>query len=96
MQFDGIRVDHGALGQGAQDLLASAREIQARLDQLEGELRPLATGWTGRARESYDVAKARWDRAIADMVLLLQDTSIGVDAANADYQAADRRGAQRF
>lgn len=96
MSFDGIRVDHGALGQGAQDLLGAARAIQGRLDQLEGDLRPLAGDWSGQARAAYDVAKARWDQAIADMVLLLQDTSSGVDLANADYQAADRRGAQRF
>jgi WXG100 family type VII secretion target len=94
--FDGIRVDHGALGHGAQDLLGAARGIQARLDQLEGDLRPLATDWTGAAREAYARAKTRWDQAIADMVLLLQDAGTGVESSNAEYLAADRRGANRF
>lgn len=94
--FDGIKVNHGALSQGAQDLLGAAKGIQARLDQLEGDLKPLATNWTGSARQSYDTAKARWDQAIAEMILLLQDTSTGVDSSNAEYMAADRRGADRF
>lgn len=94
--FDGIKVNHGALGQGAHDLLAAAQGIRARLDQLDADLGPLAGGWSGRAKQSYDATKARWDRAIGEMVLLLQDTSRGVDASNAEYEAADRRGADRF
>lgn len=94
--FDGITVNHGALSQGSQDLLGAARGIQARLEQLEGELKPLASDWTGSARQSYDVAKARWDGAIAEMVLLLQDTSTGLESSNAAYLAADQRGARRF
>lgn len=94
--FDGIKVNHGALSQGAQDLLGAAKGIQSRLDQLEGDLRPLATDWTGSAKEAYAQAKARWDQAIADMILLLQDTSASVDNSNAEYMAADRRGANRF
>ena len=94
--FDGIKVNHGALSQGAQDLLGAAKGIQSRLDQLEGDLKPLATDWTGSAREAYVQAKARWDQAIADMILLLQDTGASVDSSNAEYIAADKRGANRF
>lgn len=94
--FNGIRVDHGALGQGAQDLLGAARGVQARLDGLEADLRPLAGGWTGQAREAYDGAKARWDRAIAEMIAMLHETGASVDAANAEFRSTDQRLAQQF
>lgn len=94
--FDGIRVDHAALGQGAQDLVAAARGIQSRLDGLEADLRPLAGDWTGQAREAYEVAKARWDQAIAEMIAMLQETGASVDAANAEFRATDQRLAQQF
>lgn len=94
--FDGINVQHGRLDAGAQDVMTAAKDIQSRLDQLEGDLKPLATDWTGSAREAYVQAKARWDQAIADMILLLQDTGASVDSSNAEYMAADKRGANRF
>jgi 6 kDa early secretory antigenic target len=93
---DGILVDHGALARGAQDLLGAAGSIRSRLDQLDGDLRPLATDWTGAARDAYARAQQRWDRAMAEMVVLLRDVGAGVDGANADYHVADRRGAGRF
>lgn len=94
--FDGIRVDHAALGQGAQDMVGAARAVQARLNALEADLRPLAGGWTGQARDAYDGAKARWDRAIAEMIALLLETGASVDAANAEFRTTDQRLAQQF
>jgi len=43
-----------------------------------------------------DQAKAKWDQAMAEMTLLLQQASQGVDSSNAEYKAADARGANRF
>jgi uncharacterized protein YukE len=45
---------------------------------------------------AYDQAKAKWDQAMSEMTLLLQQASQGVDASNAEYKAADARGANRF
>ena len=41
-------------------------------------------------------AKAKWDQAMQEMTLLLQQASQGVDSSNAEYKAADARGANRF
>ncbi len=96
MSFDGIKVQHGKLDQGSADVMQGAKDIQARLDELEGDLKPLASDWTGAARGAYDEAKAKWDKAIADMITLLQQASANVSTSNDEYKAADSRGANRF
>jgi 6 kDa early secretory antigenic target len=96
MSFDGIKVQHGHLDAGAADVMRAAKDIEARLDQLENELNPLKSDWNGHAKTAYDQAKATWDRAMAEMTLLLQQAGQGVDSSNAEYRAADARGANRF
>lgn len=96
MSFDGIKVEHGKLDQGSADVMAAAKDIQTRLDTLEDELKPLASDWTGAAKEAYREAKATWDKAIADMIALLEQASLNVDSSNQEYKAADARGAGRF
>ena len=96
MSFDGIRVDHGALDQAAADLKATARQIESRLNELEDELRPLASDWTGSAKESYRQAKNTWDTAMSEMIQLLEQVGIAVSTSNSEYKAADNRGAGRF
>jgi 6 kDa early secretory antigenic target len=96
MSFDGIRVNHGALEQAAADLKAYAGKIDGRLNDLEGQLKPLQSDWTGAAKESYHVAKGQWDKAIAEMIQLLNDVSIAVGESNTEYKSADARGAGRF
>jgi WXG100 family type VII secretion target len=96
MSFDGIKVEHGKLDQGSADVMAAAKDIQSRLDTLEDELKPLASDWTGAAKEAYREAKATWDKAIADMIVLLEQASTNVDTSNQEYKAADARGAGRF
>ncbi len=96
MSFDGIKVEHGKLDQGSADVMAAAKDIQTRLDNLEDDLKPLANDWTGAAKEAYREAKATWDKAIADMIVLLEQASANVDTSNTEYKAADTRGANRF
>ena len=67
-----------------------------RMNQLESELNPLKADWNGNAKMAYDQAKAKWDQAMSEMTLLLQQASQGVDSSNAEYKAADARGANRF
>jgi WXG100 family type VII secretion target len=96
MSFDGIKVQHGRLEQGAADVMSAAKDIEARLDALESELNPLRSDWNGNAKLAYDQAKAKWDAAMSDMILLLNDASRGVAASNDEYRAADNRGRDRF
>lgn len=94
--FDGLLVDHAALDQAAQDLSNAVRDIDARMNQLEDELAPLQSEWTGRAKDQYAISKQRWNTAIYEMLTVLGQTSSSVTQSNADYISADQRGAASF
>ena len=96
MELDGLRVDHAGLDRAADDLRGIVTRIDARMHLLEQELGPLRSQWVGDAQQAYTVAKARWDGAILEMRDLLTLTSQQVTLSNADYRAADARGARSF
>ncbi len=96
MTLDGLRVNHGGLDMAAQDLYTAVKEIDDRMNRLESELAPLRSDWSGNAQTAYHAAKTKWDAAIQDMRNLLDQTSQTVHQSNADYKAADQRGAAAF
>ncbi len=96
MNTDGIRVRHSALDQAAADMSNTVKAIDDRMNRLESELEPLRSDWHGQAQTAYTVAKAKWDAAIAEMRDLLDQSHRTVSDSNAEYMAADRRGAAQF
>ena len=96
MTLDGLRVNHAGLETAAADLLQAVKDIDDRMTRLENELAPLKSDWTGNAQTAYHVAKGKWDTAIEEMRLLLEDTGRTVNTSNDEYRAADRRGAALF
>ena len=96
MSMDGIRVNHGELDGAVDNLNVAVGRIDERLNQLENELAPLKSDWSGNAQLTYTQAKAKWDNAIGEMKLLLQDTSNAVRDSNQSYKDADKRGAAAF
>ena len=97
MDLDGLRVDHAGLDRTADDLRMIVTRIDARMQLLDGRAGPAACA-VGRRRASsrYVAAKARWDIAIHEMRDLLRLTSEQVAVSNAEYRAADARGARSF
>lgn len=96
MTLDGLRVNHAGLDTAADDMSRTVTEIDGRLDRLEQELAPLRSQWAGNAQQAYEAARTRWDLAIKEMRDLLQETSRTVTQSNAEYRAADQRGAASF
>jgi 6 kDa early secretory antigenic target len=96
MNLDGIRVNHAALDQAAQDMYQTVKDIDDRMNRLESELAPLKSDWHGNAQNAYTTAKAKWDWAIQEMRDLLDESHQTVYQSNAEYQAADKRGAAAF
>ena len=96
MNLDGIRVNHAALDQAAQDMYQTVKDIDDRMNRLESELAPLKSDWHGNAQQAYTTAKAKWDWAIQEMRDLLDESHQTVYQSNAEYKAADKRGAAAF
>ncbi|TYL54894.1 WXG100 family type VII secretion target [Nocardioides sp. BGMRC 2183] len=94
--IDGLRVNHAALDQAAADIGTTVRKMDERLDRLERELEPLRSQWSGDQQLAYHVAKGKWDGAMNDLRTVLNDSGSTVNVSNAEYAAADRRGANRF
>ena len=94
--LDGLRVQHGALDQAAADMFQTVKDIDDRMNRLEGDLAPLQSDWSGNAQAAYNTAKTKWDTAIAEMMQLLNDTGRTVGDSNVEYHAADMRGANSF
>ena len=96
MNLDGIRVQHAALDQAAADMYQTVKDIDDRMNRLESELAPLKSDWLGSQQEAYTRAKAKWDWAIQEMRDLLDESHKTVYQSNAEYMAADKRGAASF
>ena len=94
--LDGLRVQHGALDQAAADMFQTVKDIDDRMNRLESELAPLKSDWHGNAQQAYTTAKAKWDWAIQEMRDLLDESHKTVYQSNAEYMAADKRGAAQF
>ena len=96
--LDGLHVKHASLDAAAQQMCQTAQAMNARLDQLEQEARRYVDTWAhdSEQRTSYDRAKAAWDRAMRELLGLLDGVAKATHQSNADYAGADRRGAGRF
>jgi len=75
----------------ADEMGAIARYINGLLEGLDDGTKQNLAEWAGPAREAYDVAKAKWDAAAADMSVQANSAqnslSLIVDNyANAEYQ----------
>lgn len=96
MGFDGLVVNHGGLNEITDHLYKMVKDIDDRMNRLEGDLAPLQSDWSGNAQLAYHDAKTKWDTAINEMMVLLNDVGRTVGDSNVEYQQADKRGANAF
>ncbi|MEP6563030.1 MAG: WXG100 family type VII secretion target [Nakamurella sp.] len=66
-------------------------KLRARLDQLEGDLQPLVSTWSGDAQAAYLIQKKQWEQAAQDLALMLQSIVLALGNTNTDYTGAQRR-----
>jgi len=96
--LDGLRVKHASLEAAAHNMYETAKAMNARLDQLETDVRPYVNTWAADSEQrlSYDQAKSAWDWAMKELLDLLDGVSTTTYQSNAEYIQADKRGAGRF
>jgi 6 kDa early secretory antigenic target len=97
MAQDGyIEVHYNHVDNVGDALDAGTASIQRMLDNLETAIAPLKASWAGSAREQYDVSKRRWDAAVADMHVLLGNSSGVLHDMKHAYQRTDLNLAMRW
>lgn len=85
-----FKVNFGALDTAAADIAGAGKALQSRLDELDNQLAPLRSDWTGAASESYAQSKAQWTKAIVEMNELLQQIGQAVRASGGSYQDTEK------
>lgn len=82
---DEIYVEHQRIIDGATALRVHKKTFDEVLGQLETDLAPMINSWTGEARDLYLAKKAIWDRAAADLTVLLGDIATLTEHAYNGY-----------
>lgn len=91
-----LKVGHAGLDLASQDLGTASQNLDALRQDLNAELDKLKPNWTGAAQDAYTPARAQWDGAVDDMIVLLRDLSAAVKTSNENYLAADLQGSRLF
>ena len=93
---DLLVVNVAALQKASADIQGALNTIHNQLAQLERDAAPLVAGWSGEAREAYDVRQAKWQQAASDLSNILRDIKQAIDESAADYQRTEHRNTGLF
>jgi early secretory antigenic target protein ESAT-6 len=85
-----ISVSFESLASGQDSIKGVYTQLTATLDQLESDLQPMVSSWSGSAQESYLQCKKQWEEAAAALSIVLSQIGQAVGTANENYQAAER------
>jgi early secretory antigenic target protein ESAT-6 len=91
-----ITVNFESIAGLASSLGSASDGMQQTLDQLEANLDPLRTQFTGEAAEAYQIAKAKWASQMTQMTAFLASISNAAASAGKAYTATERDIANSF
>jgi 6 kDa early secretory antigenic target len=84
-----IHVQFESLQSGEQGIRNNYAKLTATLEQLESDLQPMISTWTGSAQESYLACKKQWDDAAMALSQVLSSIGQAVGQAHENYTAAE-------
>jgi early secretory antigenic target protein ESAT-6 len=97
MAGDGmLLVNFGQLQQGVADIAKAVGKMQADLDQLQQDARPLVESWDGTAQQAYAARQAKWTAASNDLTQILQNIKQALETSAEDYVNTEKQATQRF
>lgn len=76
----------------AAEMGAISSRIQALLSDLDNGTRQNLAEWTSSARDAYNLAKARWDAAAADMSAQAARAQASLSSITDNYARAEYQG----
>ena len=90
---DQVMVTFAALAEAAQTIQSTSNNLNTKLQDLETQLKPVVSTWTGAASENYQVQQQKWNQAQTDMNSVLQAIGQAVSAAHDAYDATESSNA---
>jgi early secretory antigenic target protein ESAT-6 len=84
-----IHVQFESLAAGEQGIRNNYAKLTATLEQLESDLQPMITSWSGAAQESYLQCKRQWDEAALGLSQVLNNIGQAVGQAHENYTGAE-------
>jgi 6 kDa early secretory antigenic target len=96
MPGDFVLANFGTLSDGEAQFMAAYNGLVSTINNLDSQLRGSLNDWEGNAQQAYYQAKATWDKAIADMGMVIQGLSQVIGTANTNYQQAEATNTGMF
>jgi early secretory antigenic target protein ESAT-6 len=84
-----VLVTFAALAEAAQTIQSTYNNLNTKLTDLEGQLKPVVASWTGSASENYQQQQAKWNSAQSDLNTVLQAIGKAVEAAHDAYSQTE-------
>jgi len=84
-----IKVTFESLQSGQQGIARTYSSLVATLEDLEKNLAPMVSTWTGTAQAAYHEQKTKWDTAAANLSQVLNQIGQAVGHAHENYTAAE-------
>ena len=91
-----INVNFESIAGLASSLASASDGMEQTLHQLESNLDPLRTQFTGAAADAYQLAKAKWTAQMTEMTAFLASISNAAASAGKAYTAAESDIAKSF
>jgi WXG100 family type VII secretion target len=89
-----LRVQPEAMHTASQALSGAAKDLHAKLIELDGQVRDLLAGWHGGSGDAYGRAWDLWHRGTGEVQLGLSLLAKSVGVVGADFQTQDETAAQ--
>ena len=85
-----IHVQFESLASGQQGIMNTFNKLTQTISDLENDLNPMVSTWSGAAQESYVQVKRQWHEAADALALVLQNIGKAVGDAHSNYTGAER------
>ncbi|MBX7550484.1 WXG100 family type VII secretion target [Streptomyces sp. NPDC004232] len=93
---DVTEVHYDGLDQMATEIATQARNLEASLEVIKGEVQKVSGMWEGEAHQAYIRKQAEWDKEARAIHEALHAIGRAVHAAGGDYMGGDKKAASYF
>jgi 6 kDa early secretory antigenic target len=87
------RAVFGSLQAGEADYASIYSQLQSTISTLDAQLRSNLSMWDGQAQQAYYAAKSKWDAAMANMQVVLNNLRAVIGEANVNYTSTEAANA---